>query len=231
MRKQRIYRWFFYLLALVVLALGLTLNTKSGLGVSPIISIAYSASIITGINFGNTTLILYSIFVVAEMVIHSIIVKVDRKTVLIFDVLQIPLSIVFTRFMNLFSALLPEFPEGEGFFPAPLGWRIVVLLLGLIFTGIGAAMSLNMHIVPNPGDGIVQAVADCVHKSTGLTKNCIDVVSVLISSGLSLALTGQLHGVGIGTLFAVVLVGRTIAVFNHFCKRPMGILAGLEKKN
>lgn len=42
-------------------------------------------------------------------------------------------------------------------------------------TGIGAALSLNMRIVPNPGDGIVQAIADCTRKSVGFTKNCVDI--------------------------------------------------------
>lgn len=32
-------------------------------------------------------------------------------------------------------------------------------------------MSLNMRIIPNPGDGIVQAIADFVHKGVGITKN------------------------------------------------------------
>lgn len=69
MRKQYFYRILFYAGGLLVLALGLTLNTKTGLGVSPIISVAYSAATIFDHNFGNTTLALYSIFVVIEMIL------------------------------------------------------------------------------------------------------------------------------------------------------------------
>nr|WP_282751859.1 hypothetical protein [Emergencia timonensis] len=39
MKKAIVYRVFFYVLGLLVMALGITLNTKSGLGVSPIISV------------------------------------------------------------------------------------------------------------------------------------------------------------------------------------------------
>lgn len=46
MRKQYFYRILFYAGGLLVLALGLTLNTKTGLGVSPIISVAYSTATI-----------------------------------------------------------------------------------------------------------------------------------------------------------------------------------------
>ena len=72
MKKPVFYRILFYVIGLLVLALGLTLNTKTGLGVSPIISVAYSISEIFDQNFGNMTLALYSLFVVIEMILHLI---------------------------------------------------------------------------------------------------------------------------------------------------------------
>ena len=72
MRRTLFYRILFYAAGLLVLALGLTLNTKTGLGVSPIISVAYSISEIFDHNFGNMMLALYSVFVVIEMVLHLI---------------------------------------------------------------------------------------------------------------------------------------------------------------
>ena len=180
----------FYAAGLLILALGIILNTKSGLGVSPIISVAYSIATIGGFNFGNITFLLYSAFVVVEIVLHIFrnqrysreadgaiapAAHRDLKLVLLMDLLQLPLSLVFTRFMNLFSALLPA-PSDN------MLSRLLILAAGIILTGIGAAMSLNMRIIPNPGDGIVQAISDCVGKSVG---------------------------------FAVLGVGRVIAVFNH----------------
>ena len=51
MQKNYIYRGGFYLVGLLVLALGISLNTKTGLGVSPIISVSYSISTIWNLNF------------------------------------------------------------------------------------------------------------------------------------------------------------------------------------
>ena len=59
MKKNTILRVTFYVAGLLILALGIILNTKSGLGVSPIISVAYSIATISGSNFGNTTFLLY----------------------------------------------------------------------------------------------------------------------------------------------------------------------------
>ena len=72
MNKQSIPRILFYISGLLILALGIILNTKCGLGVSPIISVAFSISAITHCSFGNMTFLLYAIFVLAELLIHLI---------------------------------------------------------------------------------------------------------------------------------------------------------------
>ena len=238
MKHAALYRWAFYLLGLLVLAAGLTLNTKAGLGVSAIISVSSNISEVFGFSFGNTTLGLYSVFIVIEIILHTIrdrnyekntaealknAGRRNRKLVLLMDILQLPLSIVFTRFLNIFSALIPDFALGG------MAVRVLVLLTAIAFTGIGAAMSLNMRIIPNPGDGIVQAIADCVNKEVGFTKNCVDVVNILISTSIGLIFAGHLAGVGIGTVLAVVGVGRVIAVFNHLFYDRMNRLACVEQ--
>ena len=66
MRQLR--RILFYLIGQIVLATGLTLSTKVNLGVSPILSIAYCASVITGRAIGDTSLIVYIICIIAEII-------------------------------------------------------------------------------------------------------------------------------------------------------------------
>lgn len=244
MKKSILFRVLFYAAGLLILALGLTLNTKTGLGVSPIISVAYSISVIFDYNFGNMTLALYSVFVLIEMVLHlnrdrkytehsggalAHAGKTDRKLILLMDFLQIPLSLVFTRFLNLFSAVIPDLYSDRQSTAGEMALRAAVLILAIILTGIGAAMSLNMRIVPNPGDGIVQAIADTIHKSVGFTKNCFDLTNITITVILSFVFAGYLVGVGVGTILAMIGVGRSIAVFNHFTYKKMKELAAVEE--
>ena len=68
--KQGI-RWGLYTLGMLVLALGLTLNTKTGLGVSPIISVAFGVSEIWGLNFGDLTFLLYGLFVAGQIALRQ----------------------------------------------------------------------------------------------------------------------------------------------------------------
>lgn len=205
------------------MALGIILNTKSGLGVSPIISVSYSASMILGVNFGNMTFVLYTVFVLIEVLIHIALKKGQGKELLITlgkDLLQLPLSLVFTRFMNLFSAWIPA-PE-NGFV-----LQLLVLVAGIICIGIGAAMSLDMRIIPNPGDGIVQAIADCIRKTVGFTKNCFDLFNICISISVGLIFAHRLIGIGVGTVLSVIGVGRVIALFNHLFMGKLTKLAGM----
>lgn len=59
-------RWGFYLLGMVLLAIGITLNSLTGLGASAIVSVPFTVSQGTGLNFGNLTLAVYVLFVIAE---------------------------------------------------------------------------------------------------------------------------------------------------------------------
>ena len=193
-----------YVVGMFILALGLTLNTKANLGVSPIISVPYSISQITGLNFGDLTFIEYIMFVFIEVLIH---ISEKNKTRIISDLLQLSLSLIFTRLLNIFSAYIPT--------PNQFGIQLLILAVAIICTGIGAAMSLSMQFVPNSGDGIVQALAGKFNKSVGLTKNMFDCLSVCITLCISLTFAHTILGIGIGTLIAVLGVGRVIALFHH----------------
>ena len=218
MKKNLFLRIVFYVAGLLILALGIILNTKSGLGVSPIISVAYSIATIGGFNFGNITFLLYSAFVVVEIVLHIFrnhrysgeaggaiapAAHRDLKLVLVMDLLQLPLSLVFTRFMNLFSALLPT-PSDN------MPSRLLVLAAGIILTGIGAAIS------------------DCIGKSVGFTKNCFDLFNICLTTSIGLLFAHKLIGIGLGTVIAVLGVGRVIAVFNRLFMKKMTAAAGVE---
>lgn len=68
---KKINRTVLYCAGMIALALGITLNTKTGLGVSPIISVAYCISQIWGLNFGDMTFLLYALFVAAQFVLRG----------------------------------------------------------------------------------------------------------------------------------------------------------------
>ena len=210
---RKIWRIFIYLSGMIFLAMGITLNTKAGLGASAIVSVPYSISQGTGWNFANLTLITYCVLVLAQFFI-----KGKNRSVL--DLLQIIVSIVFTRFMDLFHNII-TYQSGR-LFP-----DLIVLFSGIILTGIGAAMTLNMKLIPNPGDGIVGSIADRTGKEMGLCKNIFDIGCVCCSLLIGLSFGNLLLGVGLGTILSMIGVGRVIAVFNRLTRQPLQKKAGL----
>lgn len=213
-KKNIAWRVVIYLVGMTLLALGITLNTLSGLGASAIISMPYTISRGFSLSFANLTLIFYCAFVAAEFVI-----KGKKRSWL--DLLQIPLSIVFTRFMALFQMVI-AYQSGS------MPMDLLMLAIGILLTGIGAATTVDMMLIPNPGDGIVNSISMRTGKELGLCKNCFDLGSVTCSVLIGLAFGSPLLGVGLGTLLSMLGVGRVMAVWNRLVKTKLLHLAGME---
>ncbi len=231
MNKRTINRILIYAAGLMILAVGITMNTKTNLGVSPIISVPFTISTLSGINFGDMTMVVYCVFVLVEMLLHCWHVLVAReqvnlKELLIKDALQIPVCMIFTRFLNVFAKALPAVNDN-------LPLQLLYLCAAIVLTGIGAALSLNMRIVPNPGDGIVQVFSDTTRlhgrtgKGVGFCKNCFDVFNVCLSFTIGLVSGHFLLGLGIGTVCAAIGVGRVIYVFNRLTSAKIKELTGM----
>ena len=215
-KKQMAFRLLIYAAGLIILACGITMNTKTGMGVSPIISVPYSISEIWGLNFGNMTFIVYTIFVIIQAVL--------MRRITLDLILQLPLSLVFTRFLNLFDMILPE--SGSYIWE-----KLLMLAVAISLTGIGIIMSVRTDFVPNPGDGIVNEIAVVIKKSMGFTKNCFDLLNLCISCSVGMIFAGHLIGIGLGTVLTMLLTGRTVALFSFIFLKPMLHACGLEGMN
>ncbi len=209
-----LWRILFYSLGLVILSIGLTLNTKSGLGVSPIISVPFSISNVLNMNFALMTFIVYVIFVLIQFIIK-------RKNIDLKDFLQIPFSLLFSVVLNYFSEILK-------FNYTTLWQNLIILLLAIVVTAVGVAMMLNMKLIPNPADGLSQAIGDLLKKDLGFGKNTLDVACVLTTCVVEILFLGKITAIGIGTVISMIGVGRIIAIFNKIFKENMNRLAGLE---
>lgn len=88
-------------------------------------------------------------------------------------------------------------------------------------------MSLNMRISKSRRR---YRTGDCrfYPQTGGFTKNCFDLFNICITISVGMIFAHKLVGVGIGTVVAVLGVGRVIALFNHFFMKKMTEAAGVE---
>lgn len=194
--KTKCTRGIIYFIGLIVLALGIVLNTKTLLGVSPIISIPYNICHIWHLNLGAITFVFYCFCVLIEAILKG-------KEFKLYELLQIPMSLVTSVFINVFDQYLNIVPD-------TLGQKLLVLFFAIVVTGIGAA-----------------TIGDKLGKGMGIGKNVFDVTCFCTSGIIGLVFTRHIIGLGIGTVLAVIFTGRVIAVYNYFLKHPMQNLAGI----
>lgn len=219
-RRKLINRLLSYGLGIVILALGITLNTKTGLGVSALVSIAYTVANAWNLNFALMTFLLYTCFALIEVGLKWGFLPQLRK-VLWKDLLQIPFSLAFSLLLNVFGGIIPVAEH--------VGAQFVMLVLAIVCTGIGAAMIVDMHLIPNPADGLAQTLGMVTKKGMGLGKNLLDCSCVGISAVIGLVARGRLIGIGIGTIAAMIGVGRVVALFNRCFETKLCRTAGVEK--
>jgi len=205
MRNITLKRVVTFLIGLVVLAFGITLNTKTGFGVSPIISVPYCISYITGFELGTMTFLFYLLYVFLQW---AMLGKDFEKQ----QFLQIFVSMVTSFFIGLFNVIVPD---AKG-----MTYRILFLILAIVLTGIGAAVTVGMRLIANPGDAIAYVVGLKLKKNFGFGKNVFDFTCLAASVIISLLAAGHLVGIGIGTVCSMIFIGRVVAV----CGRPVSRL-------
>ena len=212
-KRQTLFRALIYTAGLLMLTVGVTLSTKTGLGVYPPESIPYALSIVFGWKFSNMVLVMYAVYVGLQFIIKG---KHHQWK----DLLQIPVSLAFSALLGWLGPLIPLHFE--------LLWQnIAMMAVSVLFTGFGFALMVNMDVVPNPPDGLTYAVSEALGKDLGFVKNIQDIVCVAAAAAIDLLTRGTLASVGIGTVMAVLLIGRMVALVNRTLREKLRALAGL----
>ncbi len=186
-----------YIFGLVVLAFGIDLNTKSLLGVSPIISVPYSISAITGWLLGGVIFAYYVLLVLIQWGIR-------KKKFRLYQFLQIPCAFITSAAVQIFDEVLRT--------PESLIARIVLLLLAIVVTAIGASLTVGINIVPNPADGLANIIGTALGHGFGFGKNILDGVSIAVSLAIGFLFIGSPLSIGVGTIISMILTGRVIAL-------------------
>ncbi|MBR1497052.1 MAG: hypothetical protein IJ617_05450 [Oscillospiraceae bacterium] len=186
-----------YLLGLLILGCGIDMNTKAGLGVSPVISVAYAAAQILDLPLGAVTFAYYCVLIGVQYVL----LKGKLPPV---QLLQFAVSLLTSLFIQLWDEVLPT--------AEALGAKVAMMFIAIALTGIGLSLTVGMRLIPNPADGLAGVIGDKIGRGLGTGKNLLDAVSVVLACVLGLVFRGRLLGIGVGTLAAVLLIGRVAAL-------------------
>lgn len=195
-------RFVVYLIGLFIMTLGVSMSVKSNLGVSPVSSIPYTITCITGLEMGKATILFHIVLVILQIAIL-------RKDFQAKNLLQIIVGIVFgyfTTFSNYLFSFLPT--------PENLLIRLAMMLCSTVVIAFGIFLYLPADIIPLAGEGAMKAISDKTQVLFSKIKVCFDISMVAISLCACLLILHRLGSVGAGTVVAAVLVGSILGVIN-----------------
>lgn len=191
-----------YCIGLFFLALGVTLSIKSNLGVSPVSSLPYVISLISGYSTGAMITVMFSIYVGLQIVILG-------RNFKIVNLLQILFSSIFGYFVNFTDFLIGAYTPWN--YPLQLG----TLAVSIILLGIGIVLYLKADVMPMPAEGLLIAMQTRTTMSFHNLKVSFDVIVVILSMFLSFIFMGEIIGIREGTVIAALLVGKCVGFINR----------------
>lgn len=189
---------FLLILGMFLIALGTVINTKTNLGNSAIGSLPFILSELLNVSLGLMTNIVYATFIILQI----LILKGITKQI----ILQIPITILFGFLIDLINYFW--FIDVNNLYVS-----FILLFLSISFISFGMFIVLKLNLVYNTPDGLVKAMSTKFKLKNGTSKNLLDFIVVMISIIISLINFKSLEGVGIGTIIAVIFIGRFISLW------------------
>lgn len=206
-----------YTFGLFILALGVAFSIQSKLGVSPVSSFPYALSIVTAKDVGLMTTIVFSTYVLIQVLIL-------RRKFPLKHLFQVLIASLFGYFVSLSMTLVGSLN------PISYISRLSFLGISLVLIAVGIIFYLTADLIPMPAEGLILSVSKVTKIPFGKGKIIFDVTSVSLAGLLLIVLNGNIVGLREGTLIAAIGVGKLIGIFSKWIKSPLSKFCMIKPK-
>ncbi|SCP98150.1 YczE/YyaS/YitT family protein [Anaerobium acetethylicum] len=195
--RKFIIRILFYMIGLLCLAFGVAFSINSKLGVSPVNSLPYIISLITGNEVGICVIALFSFYILIQIVIL-------RKEFKWINLTQLVFSTIFGYFVNFAKSVLGDFT-----IPTYAG-QLCMLVISILLVALGVCLYVDVKLVNMPMEGMTAAINVKIFRKLPFhdVKVIMDCTVVVIGIMLSLMFLGGIEGIREGTVICALLVGK-----------------------
>ncbi|NMB42735.1 MAG: hypothetical protein GX995_01220 [Clostridiales bacterium] len=195
--RKFILRIVVYIIGLFFLALGVAFSINSGLGVSPVNSLPYVISLITGVEIGTMVIIVFSFYILVQI----LVLRKDFKWI---NLTQIIFSTIFGYFTNFTKMIVGDFT-----IPTYFG-QLLMLAISIVFIAVGVSLYVDAKLVNMPMEGMVAAINEKLlpKKTFADVKVIMDTSVVIIGIILSFVFLGKIEGIREGTIICALVVGK-----------------------
>lgn len=210
---QYVYRYLLFLIGLFVASLGVALSTKAGLGTSPVASVPYSVSLVSGLlSFGGWL----NLLSVIQITVQVLLLRTRCNPVEI--VIQTVLAFVYGYLTNLSCYLI------RGLTVTTYPMQLCCMLLGCFVLALGIWIQLRGNVAMLPGEAMNRAIALVSGISYENIKILFDVLYILLAAVICLVGIGHLEGVREGSIIAAILVGNIIKGYQWIYQKFRSLL-------
>ena len=206
MPTRPIPRLILLICGLSVLAFGVALSIRSGLGTSPISSVPYAFSYILPLSVGILTVILHILMIVLQMFILG-------KNFKWLQWLQLPVGMIFGFFIDSMMWLTQTWSADHYFF------QLLFCIASCIITAVGVCMIIRAGLVTLAAEGLFLAISTRFQLEFGTCKTTGDIMLVLIAVISSYLCLHEIIGVREGTIITALLVGTLVRKFMPYLNR------------
>lgn len=206
MSKQELFkRYCVFMLGISIASVGVTLVTRSTLGVNSITCASFVISSYFPVTMGAVTIA----FNVAMMVFqYALYPKAQWRSRTKNILMQIPAMIVFGLLVDLVMYLTRDFhPENIGYWAC-----FATFLIGIIIISVNLVLQSTANVAMLPCDAFVIKLAQVRKWKMGIVKLTYDLTLVGLAAAISLWCSNFTTIIGIreGTILGAVLIGPTV---------------------
>ena len=197
--RSRILQLFVYAAGLFIMAVGVSFSVNSNLGVSPLNSIPYVLSQITGLTLSLCIVIVCAAFILLQIILLGRRFQPIQLTQMLF-------SFLFGYFIDL-----ADWMTGGLTIPGYPG-KLLMLAISIVLIAVGVTLYVGAQLIPMPLEGFPLALTQRFNQPFPKMKNLVDCVMVVGAALLSLLFLHRLAGVREGTVISAVATGRLMGV-------------------
>jgi uncharacterized membrane protein YczE len=207
--KEILKNYSILLIGLFIMSFGVALSVKSDLGTTPISCIPNVLKYAVPLSLGTITIIFNFLLVIIQVIILKN--EFQRK-----QWLQVILTIFFGYFIDLALYILTPLQATDYLSQ----WIICIISCFIIAFGVYLEVISNAIVLP--GEGVSLAVRHVTKIEFGKLKTAFDSSNVIVGGILSLVLYGTFQGIGLGTIFAGIVVGYIVRFYRTIIEKIIG---------
>lgn len=198
--KAVLKNYIILLIGLFIMSFGVALSVKSDLGTTPISCIPNVLKYAVPLSLGMITIIFNFLLIVIQV----IILKKDfqRK-----QWMQLLVTVFFGYFIDFALYVLTPLQ------PTDYISQWILCIISCFIIAFGVYFEVISNAIVLPGEGVSLAVRHVTDMEFGKIKTAFDSSNVIIGGILSLALYGTFQGIGLGTIFAGIVVGYIVRFY------------------